>query len=72
MLEIDPKTPMVKNFLDKSSEDFAAGGLTGLFLKAIISNTVFFNGALILSNDFGEIVVDPPTPTSVPRNKNWD
>ncbi|HEY5040331.1 MAG TPA: hypothetical protein VIJ93_14800 [bacterium] len=60
--EIDPENLMVSNFLDKAAADFFAAGLTGVLLKIVHTNTVLFNGALIIPKDFGETVEVKPSP----------
>ncbi len=67
--EVDPDTLLVKNFLDKTWSDFSAGGLSGLLLKSLHSNTVLFNGALIVSKDLWEVDEDDPEATAISPKK---
>ncbi len=56
---------MIRSFDDGSEMTFAAAGLTGLLLKSISTDTVLFNGSLILAKEAGELVpIVPATPLS--------
>ncbi|HUO57804.1 MAG TPA: hypothetical protein VMV05_06470 [bacterium] len=52
---------LINKYDDRAYLHFRAGGLTGLFLKAILPNSVLFNGSLLMPSEAVQVLPDKPT-----------